>query len=184
MRSTNCQKFCRDSPNNTFQLVHTRLPCKRKLRNAKIASFCRCTTRKTCKTSKFHTPQFAVRGRDTQRTTLNAQKLAPNNRFRSCIVSNLDKPAYETTHTSFLNHLDKCKKPFSPQYATRNHLSEAPPMRTQQGTSEIKQEDHHEHKSKEQRHRRGNHWRLRLKLGNPPPQDDGHGHHDNNDCAK
>ena len=92
---------------------------------------------KNCRTSKFHTPQFAIRGRDTQQTTLNALKLSPNDKFGVCTVSNLDKLTYETTQTSFPNHLNKCKKLFSPQYATRNHLSEAPPTRAQQGTSTI-----------------------------------------------
>ena len=117
--------------------------------------------------------------------TLNSQKLAPNSMSSSHTGTNFDEPAYKTTRTSFPDHLGKCKKPPLAQCATKkNHLGEAFPMRAQQGTGEIKQEDHHEFKGKGQRHRKGNRWRLRFRLGDPPPRDDGHSHHDENDRAK
>ena len=56
-------------------------------------------------------------------------------------------------------------------------------MRAQQGTGEIKQEDHHERKGKEQWHRKGSRWRLWFRLGDPPLRDDDRSHHDENDRA-
>ena len=51
--------------------------------------------------------------------THDVQKLSPDDKFGVCTVSNLDKLTYETTKTSFPNHLNKCKKPVSTQYATK-----------------------------------------------------------------
>ena len=117
-------------------------------------------------------------------STLNSQKLGPNDMSSNHTVTNFDEPAYETTRTSFPDHLGKCKKPPLAQCATKNHLGEAFPMRAQQGTGEINQEDHHERKSQGQRHRKRNRWRLQFKLRDPPLWDDGRGHHDENDRAK
>ena len=103
--------------------------------------------------------------------------------FSSHTVTNVNEPAYETTRTSFPDHLGKCKKPPSAQCATKNYLGEAFPTRAQQGTGEIKKEDHPKRKGKGQRHRKGNRWRLRFRLGDPPPRDDGYGHQDKNDRA-
>ena len=98
-------------------------------------------------------------------------------------VANVDEPAHETTRKSFLDHLDKCKKPLLAQCATKNYLSGAFPTRTQQGTGTIKQEDHHEHEGEGQRHRIGIRWWLLFRLGAPPLWDDDGGHQDKDDRA-
>ena len=64
-------------PTTRFNQFICAYPARENFGTQKIASFHQHTTRKNRCTSKFHTPQFAVRGRDTQRTTLNAQNLAP-----------------------------------------------------------------------------------------------------------
>ena len=107
------------SPNNKFQQVHKFIPYKRKLLNTTVASFHRCTAQKNRRTSKFCTHQFIVRGRGTQQTTLNSQKLVPNNMSSSHTVTNFNEPTYETTRTSFPNHLGKCKRPPLAQCATK-----------------------------------------------------------------
>ena len=65
----------------------------------------------------------------------------------------------------------------------KNHLGEAFPTRAQQGTGDIKQEDHNERKGKGQRHRKGSRWRLWFRIGDPPLRDDDRSHHDENDRA-
>ena len=56
-------------------------------------------------------------------------------------------------------------------------------MRAQQGTSMIKQGDHHEHEGKGQRHCIETRWRLLLRFGGPPLRDDDRSHQDANDRA-
>ena len=65
----------------------------------------------------------------------------------------------------------------------KNYLGRAFPMRAQQGTGTIKQEDRHEHEGKGQRHRIGICRQLLLKSGDPPPRDDDRSHQDANDLA-
>ena len=56
-------------------------------------------------------------------------------------------------------------------------------MRAQRGTSTIKQEDHHEHEGKGQRHRIGICGQLLFSSGGPPLWDDDGGHQDKDDRA-
>ena len=130
--------FAGVSPSNKFQQVHKFIHGKRKLLNTTVASFCRHTAHKNRNTAKFGTRQFTVRGHSTQHTTLDSQKLVPNNMSSSHTVTNFDKLAYETTRASFPDHLGKCKKPPLAQCATKNYLGRAFPAHAQQGTGTIK----------------------------------------------
>ena len=179
------QKFLQGfPPNNKFQLVHEFISCKRKLLNTTVASFCRRTAHKTAEISTVY--RFADHGSRPQITANDSQpsrKLARNNTFSIHTVTSVDDPTRETTRKSPPDHLGKCMKPPLAQCATKNYLGRAFPTHAQQGTGTIKQEDHHEHEGKGQRHRIGIYCLLLFSFGGPPPRDDDHSYQDTNDRA-
>ena len=169
-------------PNNKFQQAHKFIPYKSKLLRTTITSFRRHTARKNCKTPKFRTHQFTVRGRSAQQTTLNFAKTCPKQHVQQ-------PQSHRRRRTSTRNESQELSRsPRQVQETTlnvvcnkKNYLGRAFPTRAQQGTSTIKQGDHHEHEGKGQRHCIETRWRLLFRPGGPPLRDDDRSHQDAND---
>ena len=178
------KNFCRGSPNNARNGLIRAFPARENFGTRKPLRFVGVQLAKTAALSSFTLPssQFEV--------ATHSERLSMRRNFPQTTGS-----AVARSHISTNQHTRRLKRVFSTSatsarnrfhnsYATESHLMGAPPTRAQQVTSEINQDDHHEHEDKDQRHYRRSCWQLRLEFVKPPPWDDGRGHHDENDRAK
>ena len=120
LHSIHPRNFCRGSPPVTgFNLFENSFPARENFatRNRFVSSTHNSQKLQNCQV--LHTP---IHNSGSRHTTIDSRKLVPNNTSSSHTVTNFDEPTYETTRTSFLDHLGECKKLLSTPYAIKNYL--------------------------------------------------------------
>ena len=182
------QKFLQGFPPTTsFNKPMSSDPTKENFRTHQPLRFCRFAAHQNRRDPNRSQSQFTIRGLSTQQRAPNLTRAGPKQHIqRPQSRKRRHKPAHETTRKSFQITLGKSPwevQETTTQCATKNYLVRAFPTRAQQGTGTIKQEDHHEHEGKGQRHRIGIYCLLLFSFGGPPPRDDDHSHQDTNDRA-
>ena len=171
MHSIHPKNFCRGSPQkqvSTRSKIHSLR--EKTLQHAAI-SFRRHTTYKNCRTVKFRTHQLTTRGRSTQQTireNLSQTTCPAVTQSQTSTNKHSKQPA-----SSFLDHLDECKKSLSTSICNQKFTCE---KRSQRAHSKLLARSSRKTttnaKVTEQQHRQGNRWWFRFRLGGPPPRDD------------